>query len=178
LNDCRFSIFYTAQQCFEDLERDGLLADNYLPKLWRWLDADGFAILRSFLLKHQISEEFNPAGDCVRAPRTSSTQEAISNSLGVAEQYITDAIESDVPGFRGGWLSSWAVTQLLHSQNLKRAPRKIAAICEALGYLPVGKATSTIMQEGNTRPTLYAKPGVTLAYDVAQGYVSPAFRAA
>jgi hypothetical protein len=176
-NDRRFAIFYTAQQCYEDLERDGLLTDNYLPKLWRWLNADGFAILRNFLLKHQISDEFNPAEDCVRAPRTSSTQEAISNSFGVAEQYIIDAIESDVPGFRGGWLSSWAVSNLLQTHNLKRAPRKVAAICEALGYVPMGKATTTIMQEGNTRPTLYAKAGVTLQYDVAQGYIGAAVRA-
>lgn len=176
-NDRRFSIFYTAQQSREDMERDGLLTDNYLPKLWQWLEADGFAIMRHYLLNYAIADEFNPATNCVIAPATSSTQDAISNSYGVAEQYVIDAIESDVPGFRGGWLSSWAVTQLLQTNHIKRAPRKIGAICEALGYKPVGKATTTIMQEGNTRPTLYAKAGTSLSYEVAQGYVGAMMRA-
>lgn len=177
-NDRRFAIFYTAQQSYDDLERDGLLTDNYLPRLWKWLDADGFAILRHFLLNYQIAEEFNPAGDCVRAPRTSSTQEAINNSYGIAEQYVLDAIESDVPGFRGGWLSTWAVTNLLNAHGIKRAPRKIAAICEALGFVAYGKAPTTIMQEGNSRPTLYHKPGVVMDYHTAQGYAAPMMRIA
>jgi len=175
-DDRRFSIFYTAQQSREDMERDGMLTDNYFPHLWNWLETDGFAIMRHYLLNYQIPDEFNPATTCMIAPRTSSTEEAVNASYGIAEQYIMDAIESDVPGFRGGWLSSWAVTNLLQTNHLKRAPRKVGAICEALGYLPVGKASTTIMQEGNTRPTLYVKPGVTIAYDVAQGYVGPMMR--
>ncbi|WP_208309683.1 phage NrS-1 polymerase family protein [Rhizobium rhizogenes] len=177
-DDRRFAIFFTAQQSREDMERDGMLTDNYFPKLWDWLRADGFAIMRHYLLNHRISDEFNPATTCTIAPRTSSTDEAVHASYGVAEQYIIDAIESDVVGFRGGWLSSWAVTNLLHANGLKRAPRKIGAICEALGYTNLGKATTTIMQEGNTRPTLYARSGTTLAYDVAQGYIAPSMRVA
>lgn len=176
-DDRRFSIFYTAQQSREDMERDGMLTDNYFPRLWTWLNADGFAIMRHFLLTYRIPDEFNPATNCIMAPTTSSTQEAVSSSYGVAEQYIIDAIESDVPGFRGGWLSSWAVTNLLHSVGLKRAPRKVNSICEALGYKAAGKAPTPIMQEGNQRPTLYVKDGATLPYDVAQGYVGPMMRA-
>jgi hypothetical protein len=176
-DDRRFAVFYTAQQSREDMERDGMLTDNYFPRLWNWLESDGFAIMRHYLLNYRISEEFNPATTCMIAPRTSSTEEAVNASYGIAEQYIIEAVESDVPGFRGGWLSSWAVTNLLHSHGLKRAPRKVAAICEALGYVAVGKHSTTIMQEGNTRPTLYAKPGVQMAYDVAQGYVAPMVRA-
>lgn len=177
-NDRRFAIFYTAQQCREDMERDGLLTDNYLPKLWKWLETDGFAIMRHYLLNYQIADEFNPAGNCVIAPRTSSTDAAISASYGIAEQYVIEAIESDVQGFRNGWLSTWAVTNVLRNNNLKRAPAKIAMMCEALGYVRWGKASTTIMQEGNTRPTLYMKPGTTLEYEVAQGYVAPTMRVA
>lgn len=177
-NDRRFAIFYTAQQCREDMERDGLLTDNYLPKLWAWLEKDGFAIMRHYLVTYPIQDEFNPAGNCVIAPRTSSTDAAIAASHGVAEQYILEAVDSDVQGFRGGWLSTWAVSNVLRNNNLKRAPAKIAMICEALGYVKVGKASTTIMQEGNTRPTLYARPGTTIPYDVAQGYVAPQMRVA
>lgn len=176
-DDRRFSIFYTAQQSREDMQRDGMLTDNYFPRLWQWLEADGYAIMRHFLLNYQVKEEFNPATVCMMAPTTSSTQEAVAASWGVAEQYVIEAIESDVPGFRGGWLSSWAVNNLLHSVGLKRAPRKINSICEALGYRAQGKVPSPIMQEGNSRPTLYAKPGTTLPYDVAQGYAVPSMRA-
>jgi hypothetical protein len=176
-DDRRFAVFYTAQQSREDMERDGMLSDNYFPRLWDWLSADGMAIIRNFLLTYQIQEEFNPAKNCVIAPRTSSTDEAVSASYGIAEQYIIEAIESDVQGFRNGWLSSWAVTNLLRNNGLKRPPRKIALICESLGFVAVGKATTTIMQEGNTRPTLYAKPGVTMPYDIGQGYVVPTMRA-
>jgi hypothetical protein len=177
-DDRRFAILYTAQQSREDMERDGMLTDNYFPKLWNWLDRDGFAIMRHYLLNYQIPNEFNPATTCMMAPTTSSTGEAVSSSYGVAEQYILDAIESDVPGFRGGWLSSWAVTQLLHTNGLKRAPRKVGAICEALGYVSAGKAPSTLMQEGNTRPTLFYRPGTVMDYPTAQGYVGPAMRIA
>ncbi|WP_085044364.1 DUF5906 domain-containing protein [Ensifer aridi] len=175
-DDRRFAIFYTAQQSREDMHRDGMLTNNYFPRLWNWLEAEGYAIMRHYLLNYRIADEFNPATVCMMAPATSSTEEAVNASYGIAEQYIIDAIESDVPGFRGGWLSSWAVTQLLQSQGLKRAPRKVAAICEALGYVAVGKATTTIMQESNTRPTLYARPGTTISYEVAQGYVAPTMR--
>lgn len=177
-DDRRFAVFFTAQQSREDMFRDGMLSDNYFPRLWEWLRGDGFAIIRHYLLNYHVSDEFNPAGTCTIAPRTSSTDEAVNASYGIAEQYVIDAIESDVPGFRNGWLSTWAVTNLLHSHNLKRAPRKIAALCESLGYVSTGKATTTIMQEGNSRPTLYAKPGTSIAYDVAQGYAAPAMRLA
>ncbi|MBY5863302.1 DUF5906 domain-containing protein [Rhizobium leguminosarum] len=178
-DDRRFAIFYTAQQSREDMFRDGMLTDNYFPKLWTWLEQqDGFAIMRHYLLNYQIQDEFNPATSCTLAPTTSSTHEAVSASYGVAEQYIMEAIDSDVQGFRGGWISTWAVSNLLRNNGLKRPPRKIASICEALGYQAVGKTTTTVMQEGNSRPTLYAKPGTAIAYEVAQGYIAPQMRVA
>lgn len=173
-NDRRFAVFFTAQQNREDLIKSGLLNDNYFPRLWYWLKhQDGFAMMRNYLLNYEITPEFNPAENCFIAPETSSTLEAVSASYGAAEQHILEAIESDVMGFKGGWLSTTRVNDILHEVGIKRAPVKIAKILQDMGYESRGRSTSLIMQEGNTRPRLYAKPGVEgnfEEYGKAQGY--------
>lgn len=169
-DDRRFAIFFTAQQTREDMIRDGMLKDNYFPRLWDWLRREGFSRLRGYLLDYAIPDELNPATSCIVAPDTSSTGDAIMASYGTAEQYIIDAIEQELPGFRGGWLSSWAVEKLLLDRGIKRAPQKIAAILTKMGYIKEGRYSSLILQEGNSRPTIYKLPGTTIPYGVAQGY--------
>lgn len=173
-DDRRFAMFFTAQQSREDMLRDGMLHDDYFPKIWHWLRReDGFAKMRHFLLNYQITPEFNPAGSCFLAPETSSTLEAVSASYGAAEQHIFEAIESDTTGFRGGWLSTARVNDILHEVNIKRSPKKIATIIEGMGYKFKFRSTRLLMHEGNAKPRLYALPGVTGElddYEVAQGY--------
>lgn len=175
-NDRRFAVFFTAQQTRADLVASGLLDNEYFPRLWNWLrNGGGFAMMRHFLLNYQIPEEFNPATSCFIAPETSSNAEAVSFSYGAAEQYIFEAVEADTVGFKGGWLSTARVTEILADVGIKRTPTKLSAMLEKMGYEARGRSTRPLMHEGNKKPRLYALTGVTGGvdeYEKAQGYTT------
>lgn len=111
-NARRFGMFFCAQQSRADIIRDGMDGD-YFPNLYRWLRADGFAVVAELLYTHQIPAEFNPAGAMHRAPDTSTTETAIAESMGGVEQHIAEAIAQDTPGFMGGWVSGVMLDRLI-----------------------------------------------------------------
>jgi hypothetical protein len=166
-------VFFTAQQSRQDMQRDGMLSNNYFPNLWNWLKRDGFAMMHHYLLNYDIPDEFNPAEGCFLAPDTSSTVEAVSASYGAAEQHIQEAIESEMMGFKGGWLSTAKVNELLQGVGIKRSPRKISLIIEGMGFETKLRATRLLMHEGNAKPRIYALPEISGSledYETAQGY--------
>jgi hypothetical protein len=169
--DRRYCILYTAQQEKSDLFRAGMtLADgttptNYFPALWAWLKTGGYSVVTYYLKNYQISDKYNPATLCVRAPTTSSTSEALELGVGQVEQEILECIDQGVYGFKGGWVSSLMLTRLL--ENLRKArsipPSKRAELMYSLGYikhpgLMAGRVNSTIPAEGG-KPRLYVKNG-------------------
>jgi hypothetical protein len=173
-DDRRFSIFFTAQQSRPDMIRDGMATDHFFPKLYRWLEQDGFSFMRHYLENYSVPTEFNPAENCIWAPDTSSTIDAVSWSSGVPEQHIQEAIEMSAPGFCGGWLSTTRVSKLLTDAGIKKSPRKLQGVIENMGYELRCRASRPLMQEDMTRPRLYALPGVNGAveeYEKAQGYM-------
>ena len=119
-NDRRFAIFYTAQQEKPDLARDGMGGD-YFPAIYAWLRGGGYAIVADYLATYPIPDELNPATSCQRAPETSSTEQAISLGAGPVEQAILEAIDEGRIGFRGGWVSSMKLDQLLDDMRMARA---------------------------------------------------------
>ena len=162
-NDRRFAVFYTAQQEAADLITDGMGGD-YFPNLYRWLKKDGYAIVNEYLSLYVIADEFNPATDCQRAPNTSSTEEAITSSMGGVEQCIIEAIEEGRPGFAGGWVSSVALDRLLSEMKMTRAisPNKRRDLLKQLGYdwhpaLDNGRTNNPIVMDGNKKPRLFIK---------------------
>lgn len=164
MTDRRFCIFYTAQQKPGDIEKDGMAGD-YFPKLYRWLKADGYAIVADYLETFQIPQEFNPADLCIRAPETSTTHEAITASLGGIEQEVLEAVEEGRPGFCGGWISSMAFEKLLESRNAAKAIpiNKRRELLQTLGYdwhpgLKNGRVNNIIMFDGG-KPRLFIKAG-------------------
>ena len=166
-NDRRFAIFYTAQQTREDMIRDGFLypdgtATDYFPRLYSWLKADGYAIVNDYLRNYPIPDDYNPATKCHRAPRTTSTDAALKESLGVVEQTILEAVEESTTGFRDGWISSAALARLLKNARLERyAPiNRRRQILSDLGYVPHpslagGRATRALICDGNKKPRLF-----------------------
>ncbi len=173
-NDRRFAPFYTAQQEKADLERDGLTHD-YFKRLYGWLGKGGYAMCAEFLHTHVIADEFNPALGR-SAPKTTSTDEAIAHSQTWLEQEIREAIAQELPGFRGGWISSMALNKLIKSEKVGHIKR--AKILRLIGYvthprLPEGRVPRTVLPDGG-RPTLYihreriTDGDPTLAYEVAQ----------
>lgn len=193
--DRRYCVFYTAQQTPEDLYRagmtlqDGVTPTTYFPELYGWLKSGGYAIVTNYLENYQIPDQLNPATLCSRAPVTSSTEEAILQSLGGVEQEIIEAIEQGLPGFAGGWVSSLALDRLLKARrDDKRIPHsKRRGLMAELGYvlhpgLPTGRV-NTVVQIDAGKPRLYVKRDtiqanmvgakqITDAYVKAQGVAS------
>jgi hypothetical protein len=179
-DDRRLSVFFTAQQCREDMMRDGMGGD-YFPQFYDWLRAEGFAALHHWLLRYVIPAEINPAldkgGKAKWAPDTSSTAEAVGVSLGIIEQEIIEQVESGAQGFMGGWVSSVALDRMFAVNGFRAGRARRGEMLEGLGYASVGRASQLIMQEDGKRPTLYAKADVinrtTSGYLTAQGYGQP-----
>jgi hypothetical protein len=182
-NDRRIAPFFCAQQSAHDLIRMGM-GEDYFTNLHRWLKAGGYAIVAHYLATYAIPDEFNPAKDCVRAPSTSSTEEAIRAGRGSIEQELAEAVEEGRAGFRGGWINSMAFDDLLaqlgRARQIKRDVRQ--TMIEAMGYqlhpgLPDGRVVSPLTD--GTRPRLYVPvaghpslaPGLRPS-DIAAAYVA------
>lgn len=170
----RYAVFYTAQQSKADLERDGM-GGGYFPDLYDWalgrnayahLGANyGLAVVNRYLQAYQIAEEFNPAGQCQRAPTTSSTGAAIAASLGGVEQEILEAIGQGLPGFSGGWVSSIMLDRLLEklgaARRIPHANRR--GLMQSLGYdwhpgLVEGRTNAVVLPDAG-KPRLFVKSG-------------------
>lgn len=187
-NDRRYAIFYCAQQHHDDMVRDGL-TNSYFTRYWHWLKhQNGFKIITHYLKNFPIPDELNPAIECVVAPKTSTTDMAILESRSPLQQEIMEAVASEETGFKGGWISSIKLTDLLSEHRSKKiAPRTYRIILEELGYvvhpaLPsTGLCSRAIFEEHAKRPRLYVHKSSELlrikdpaqvftAYCVAQGY--------
>lgn len=171
-NDRRFAPFYTAQQEFTDLARDGMV-NGYFQRLYAWLRAEGYAYMHEFLATYAIPDEFNPAHGHI-APITTSTNEAISQSLGRIEQEILEAIDRGDVGFKGGWVSSMAIDKLLQNIGYARsiAPNKRREIMLNLGYdyhpaLVGGRVNNNILCD-NGKPRLYVHRNNTLLLNMTE----------
>jgi hypothetical protein len=163
-NDRRYAVLGCAQQSVDDLARDGMTG-TYVADIYEWLEAGGFAET-TWLLRHwQTPAGYNPAVDAPRAPRTTSTDAAIAQSLGPAEQEILEAIESERVGFRDGWVSSQFLDALLRERRKDGAipPSKRRGVMQALGYdwhpkLAEGRTNNVVMPDG-AKVRLYVRAG-------------------
>lgn len=179
-NTRRYCIFYTAQQEAADLARDGL-TEAYFKSVYDWLKSGGYSHVTHFLQNMKIADEFNPAGNCQRAPKTTAFEEAVQASQGRVEQEILEAIEQGLPGFRAGWVSSIMLDHLLEGRRLssKVPPNKRRALMQTLGYdyhpaLASGRISTTVSPDCG-KPRLYVKNGslalnFTVPSEVAKAY--------
>jgi hypothetical protein len=163
-NDRRFAPFYTAQQSVYDLKRDGM-DGNFFPRIYSWLENGGYANMAYFLSTFQIPDEYNPATLCRRAPRTTSTDNAIEEGRGSIEQEIMECTIQNTPGFKNGWISSMAVDKLLNHLNAahKIPLKRRRQLLQNLGYdhhpnLRDGRVNNIVMPDGG-KPRLYIKTG-------------------
>src|SRR3546814_14460887 len=101
----------------------------------------------------------------LRAPRTSSTDEAIAESRGHVEQCIIEACEEGRQGFAGGWISSVRLAELLNELRRTVGPRKRSGLLKSIGYVKhpalhsSGQVSVDIFAEGQQRPYWYGKEG-------------------
>lgn len=174
----RYAIFYCAQQVEGDLIRDGM-GGEYFPNLYAWLRGGGLPIVAHHYKTFPIVAAMDPAGLSHRAPKTSSSAEAVRYSLGKAEQEVLDAIEEGRPGFAGGWVSSKYLDALLDAIRAPVPRNKRRALMQALGYdwhpsLADGRVNDVVSPDAG-KPKLYLKAGhlalnFTSPADIARAY--------
>jgi hypothetical protein len=163
-NDRRFCVFFTAQQNYSDIARDGMGGD-YFPNLYNWARGGGYAIVADFLHTFPIPPEYDPClelgGLANRAPVTTSTSAAIRASTGGVEQEILEAIAQGVPGFAGGWISTIQLEKLLErvgaARRITHAKRR--AMLADLGYI-----THPALQDGRTNNMVLPDAGKPRLY--------------
>lgn len=152
-NSRRFCVMYSALQSVDDLRNAGMDGD-YFNRLYAWLRNGGASAVVEWLQRYPIPDEFNPARYATRAPQSSSHAEVLEASRTPIEQHIMAAVEGGLQGFRGGWLSSIALSNFLHEQSVRvPGPRTIAKALENLGYHKIGKSTRPYFQEGGKLQT-------------------------
>lgn len=180
-DDRRYATFITHQADREELERDGLNAAHF-EALERFMtDPQSISHLRYYFLNRKVAHHPN------RAPDTSSTALAISESRGSIEQEVLEAIEEGRPGFRGGWVSSKALDTLLVQLRAgsRVPPAKRRDMMRSLGYdwhpaLKDGRVNNALFTDGGSKPRLYIREGhlclnvdtpseVARQYEAAQG---------
>lgn len=158
VDDRRLAVFFTAQQHRYDLAREGMDRSYFRP-LIAWLKREGFSAITHYLRTYELSDEHDPANHS-EAPFTSSTPAALAVGRGIVEQEVVEALEEGKDGFRGGWVSSTALDNLLVQIGASRkiSRQKRGEILEQLGYmqhpaLPNGRVAEPLLDK--TRPVLW-----------------------
>ena len=174
-NGRRYAVLYSDIQSIEDIQRFGL-DDQYFNRLFKWLRNGGAANIAHWLMQHPITDETMPQ----RAPETSSHSEAIEISRSPVERVILEAIEDELPGFKGGWVSMSAVIKRVKASGVTRTAitsNIVKPILEKLGYKYSGRSPVEIMQEGENgttpKPHLYfmGSVGDVSQYATVQGWM-------
>lgn len=155
----RWAVFYAAQQTVEDLARDGMTGE-YFPNLFDWLKDGGYEIVTHFLATMPLEARLDPAGQCHRAPVTSSTAEAIQESRGMFEQEVINAIDEGHRGFSQEVISSIALRALADKMRRAIPQQRFAGILESLGYvkhpaLAANKGRANNALRDGSKPVLY-----------------------
>lgn len=173
VNGRRYAIMYSALQSSDDLIRLGM-TDEYFSRLYDWAESGGTAHVVDYLMNYAIPADLDGRIGCTRAPRTSSTDEALAESRGWLETMVLEAVERQDQGFRGGWLSSSAIAKLVKDSGQRLpASKTLGFIFKSLGYSRIGLAPRVYQQEGLTwKSTLYAlDPNADpMAFGLAQSY--------
>ena len=183
-NERRYAIFYTAQQCLEDILRD--FPGDFFVQLRNWLDNfDGYAICAHYLQNYKIPLHLNPALNCVRAPKTSSESEIVSLNETDVSTMIREFIDSGISGFMNGWVSLSRCKDLLKEAGNRANIYEIKDALSAMGYIPhplLGKDSRTdngVPFENNRKIVLWvinSHPSIKMAdlsnADIGRLYVS------
>lgn len=164
----RFCPLMSAPQSKKEIEEAGLTPE-FFKDLWDWAKGEGayagylpgWQCITHYLRTYDIQEAYNPAGLCIRAPRSTHYNRFASYSLGRVEQDVMEAIDQGRVGFRGGYISSTALENLLKESRLatKITHARRRDILENLGFVPHphlkdGRVSTVVMPDGN-KPKLF-----------------------
>lgn len=152
-NGRRFAIYYSAIQSVNDLLVRGM-DQKYFDNLYKWLEDDGGKeIVANWLYHYPIEKRAIP----MRAPKTTSTLEALRQSRSTIEQLIHECVDDMQAGFRAGWVSTLAVAAQMKQHGMRAvAPKTISMVLEQMGFKYIGRAPRAYFTEdAHSRSTLY-----------------------
>ncbi len=170
-NGRRYAIFFSPLQRAEDLISRGM-DSRYFTALYDWLDNGGAAAVAEFFMTYPIERGEIP----MRAPQTTSWQEAVVVSRTPLERVIYEALEDNCDGFKGGWISSLAVLRRARESGaFNRMPnlQSVAQCLETMGYYNCGRSPRAYFAEdAQIRATLFHFGTVAnvAEYGRSQGY--------
>lgn len=170
-NGRRYAIFFSPLQRNEDLQLRQM-GEYYFKALYDWLDNGGCAAVADWLMNYPIERGAIP----MRAPETTSWQEAVIVSRTPLERVIYEALEDNCDGFKGGWVSSLAVLRRARESGaFNRMPNlQIVSQClESMGYYNCGRSPRAFFAEdAQVRATLFHFGTVANVADYgrSQGY--------
>lgn len=155
-NSRRFAIFYSAFQSKEQLAQWGL-TKQYFDGLYQWMKADGAAIMYDYFMNYDIERGSVP----MNAPNTSSHAEVIRCSMGPVERMIHEAVEDEIQGFKGGWVSAVAVRKRMTELGLRTLQAAtVEKIITEMGYHMIGRSVKPFPEEDmKMRSTLFNLSG-------------------
>ena len=156
----RLAVFMSAMQTPEDKLTLGA-TDSFYSRFAKWLQNGGQAICNYHLQHYQIDPEFDFSELCVTAPHTSTTTAAIAASRDEIHLILLEEIELGRAGFRNGWISSVALSNLLAEKRIRHLmpDSKRGQILKDMGYVPHpglanGRASRNV-EPDNKRATLF-----------------------
>lgn len=144
-NGRRYAIFFSPLQTEADLMSRGM-GEAYFTAMYGWMKNGGAAIVTDWLMNRPIERGAIP----MRAPKTSSWNEALKVSRSPIERVIQEAIEDGLAGFRGGWVSLVSAMDRIKKQGAIRGnvpPHAVTEVLESLGYVAVGRAPRAYFSE-------------------------------
>jgi len=127
-DDRRYCVFFTAQQSYDDLMRDGM-DGAYFMRLYGWLKGPGRAAIAHYLATRPISVNVLD-----RTPETTSTDEAYLTSLGPVEQCLIEALETESPGFKDDAIEFGAAMEYLRVYHRGVTPRTLVNALDHIGF--------------------------------------------
>jgi hypothetical protein len=158
----RLAVFMSALQTPEDLILAGL-DDEAWRNIVDWKENGGEEFFNYFIHNYTPDPEFDFSGKCVTAPHTSTTDRAIEESRPEIEVTLLEEIGNGRAGFKNGWISSTALTNMLIERRIRHLmpDNKRGRILKELGYTPhpglnEGRAIRNL-EPDNRRPTLFIK---------------------
>jgi hypothetical protein len=169
-NDRRYAIFFCSIQSTRDLLERGLYY-AYFERLYTWVDFGGGAeAITHWLLTYPIEK-----GAIARvAPESSTHAQAINVSRSPMQIVIEDSVQDGLAGFRGGYVSSIAVSRRVVASGVRNPSlHSIRTQLETMGYHELGRAVACYPSEDLTnRSVIYGKDFdmKVEGYGRAQGY--------
>lgn len=166
----RYAIFYSALQSEQDILNAGM-DKTYFNRLFRWLRKEGgLQAITHWLMNYPIECEAVP----VRAPFTSSYQEALQITRSPMEVLIAECVDDGLQGFKGGYVSNLAVLKRCKSAGIHRANSRAVQTClENMGYVKLGRSVCPYIQEDvENRADIYGTASnlALETYGRVQGY--------